>query len=208
MTIHRSTIDKIETKRLPPRIGPTIAAWHHTVSSCAKCDISSFCKHKVTHSVYIPNQSIRRIDILFIGEAPGASEYNEQEPFIGPSGQVLRDIIKEAVPTDLSYCLTNSILCTPFTDASLYNIRQPSLSEVQECRGHIARLCKLIRPRYIILLGRVAQKTYKQMGIPTKALELPHPSHIMQSKKYHYEFDKAVLQIQEYLGCTTDLHNE
>ena len=175
--------------------------WANNVANCSKCDISKYCNHKVTHYLFTPRPSTT-VQILFIGEAPGESEYINKEPFIGPSGVCLRDIIDEAVPDGISFCITNSILCTPFTDESRYSIGTPSLSEVKECSTHLASLYRKIRPKYIVALGKVAEKAVihlsKTLPIP-HYIQILHPSKISQSKDYHYQFEKASLAIQEYL---------
>lgn len=175
--------------------------WANEIASCSKCDISNYCDHKVTHFLFTPRPK-PYVDILFIGEAPGESEYLNQEPFIGPSGTCLREIIDDAVPNDISFCITNSILCTPFTDSSRYTIGTPSLSEVKECSPHLQSLYRKIKPKYIIALGKVAEKAVihlsKTIHIP-HYIQVLHPSKILQSKDYHYQFEKASLAIQEYL---------
>ena len=175
--------------------------WANNLADCSKCDISKYCNHKVTHYIFSHRPSIH-IDILFIGEAPGESEYLNKEPFIGPAGICLREIIDESVPNDISFCITNSILCTPFTDESRYTIRAPFLSEVKECAPHLQSLYRRLKPKYIVALGKVAEKAVislaKTLPIP-HYVHIVHPSKISQSKDYHYQFEKASLAIQEYL---------
>ena len=176
--------------------------WADTLSGCSKCDISQFCDHKVTHFIYTPIPS-PYVDILFIGEAPGESEYINEEPFIGPAGECLRSIIIEALDDDISYCITNSILCTPFTSEDRYKIRTPFLSEVKECQPHLAALYRKLQPKYIVALGKTAEKTILSLSriLPIKHyIQVLHPSRIVQAKDYNYQFDKASLAIQEYIA--------
>lgn len=176
--------------------------WSDDLQSCSKCDISKYCAHKVTYSIHSPRAS-PFIDILLIGEAPGDSEYTNKEPFIGPSGHTLRAILEEALEPDISYCITNSILCTPFTSDHRATIRTPSPSEVKECAPHLTTLCKQLKPKHLIALGKIAEKSILELR---KKIPLPphiyilHPSMISQAKDYNYQFDKAVLAIQEYLS--------
>lgn len=191
-----------------PSLENKLHQWASLARECSKCDISKYCTHKVYHLSKISHPSFTtmlpsRVDILFIGEAPGQSEYNESEPFIGQSGQVLRSIIEEAVPKHVTYTITNSILCTPFTDHTRYDIRAPSLSEIRECAGWLTTLCRKIRPKKVIAVGNVAEKSIKfiRMKIPLpEHIQIRHPSFIMRSSKFDYEFDNAVLQIQEYIN--------
>lgn len=175
--------------------------WADNLASCSRCDISKFCDHKVTHYIYTPRPSAF-VDILFIGEAPGESEYINEEPFIGPAGECLRAIIIETLADDISYCITNSILCTPFTDESRYKIGTPSLSEVKACQPHLVALYRKLQPKYIVCLGKTAEKAVLSMSriLPIKHyVQVLHPSRISQAKDYNYQFDKASLAIQEYI---------
>jgi uracil-DNA glycosylase family 4 len=186
-------------------IGPSAQfKLHHLarnhIEPCNLCDISKLCKHKVIYRMFTPAPT-QTIDILLIGEAPGQVEYAEKEPFIGPAGMTLQDIINEAIPPIFSYCIINSVMCTPFEDEYRYNIRMPSLSEVKECSAHLTRIAKTLKPKYVILLGKIAEKAFKYINCPLPIpLAVKHPSAIMQSKTT-YEYDNAVLKIKEYLSA-------
>jgi len=190
-----------------PSLEQKLQQWSNLPKECNRCDISKLCNHKVYHSSHIHTPPFTRIqpsrtDILFIGEAPGQTEYTHKEPFIGPAGDALRTIIAEAVPPTMSYTIVNAVLCTPFTDPSRYKIRIPSLSEVSECSKWLTTLCRKIKPRKVVALGAIADKAvgYIRMNIPLpEHLTITHPSRIMQSAKSDYEYDNAILKIQEYL---------
>ena len=171
--------------------------WAHDVERCSKCDVSMLCKHKVTHRIHTTTVS-SRVDVLFIGEAPGESEYNNKQPFIGPAGSALQYIIDTVLKPTTSYCITNSILCTPFKDIDRDSIRQPSNIEIQSCVSNIQLLVDAIRPKYFVALGRLAEKTCKLLKIPHYIYVL-HPSKIMQSSKSDYEYDNAILNIGRYI---------
>lgn len=166
--------------------------------SCTKCDISHFCTHKVTHRIHNPLNH-DTIDILLLGEAPGESEYINKVPFIGPSGELLNAIIEEATDPNLSYCITNAIWCMPYTDDTRSTYRTPFLSEIHGCGGNVSNIIKLVKPRYFIALGAIAEKSFKYLKI-TDYCKISHPSAIMQSSKSSYEFDNAVLTIKQYLS--------
>ena len=171
--------------------------WSHNAQLCSKCDISLLCKHKVTHRIHTTSFS-SKVDVMFIGEAPGESEYINKKPFIGPSGDALNTIIKEAIKPTTSYIITNSILCTPFEDMDRATIRKPSNIEITTCLPHIQALVSTVCPKFVIALGRLAEKTCKQLKIPHYIYVL-HPSKIMQSAKSDYEYDNAILNIQRYV---------
>lgn len=184
---------------MPNILTKALSTWTSSVAPCKKCTISSLCKHKVTHKLY-PNPRRVSVDLLFIGEAPGDSEYINKEPFIGPAGSELHKILEEAVPPHVPYLITNSILCTPFTSSNRDTIRPPSLSEIEECSSHLIRLVKITRPKGLIALGVVAERSIKRIipYHPLPYIHVTHPSKIMQSAKYRYEFDNAVLKIKTF----------
>ena len=167
--------------------------WAKKVSQCSKCDISKLCEHKVPHLLTKPNDT--KVDLLFVGEAPGQAEYSLQEPFIGPAGQVLRDIVDEL--PDISILIVNAIQCTPFTDSLRQTIRIPSLSEVGECSWHVLNLWKITKPAKVVALGKIAEKQLKTLEIPH--ITVLHPSAILRASKYHYEYQRALLTIRKYL---------
>lgn len=171
--------------------------WSHDSARCSKCDISLLCKHKVTHKIHTISFS-SRVDVLFIGEAPGESEYINKQPFVGPAGTALQYIIDNSLDKNTSYCITNSILCTPFKDIDRDSIRQPNNIEIQSCSSNIQSLVDAIRPKYFVALGRVAEKTCKLLKIPHYIYVL-HPSRIIQSTKSDYEYDNAILNIKRYI---------
>ena len=174
--------------------------WSHDTQLCSKCDISLICKHKVTHRLHTLSLS-SRVEVMLIGEAPGESEYINKQPFVGPAGECLNTIIKEALKPTTSYIVTNAILCTPFKDFDRDSIRAPSNIEINACSSHIQSLVDAVRPKYFIALGRIAEKTCKLLKIPHYIYVL-HPSRIMQSTKSDYEYDNAILNIQRYVYGT------
>jgi len=140
---------------------------------------------------------------MFIGNAPNEQEYINKQPSVGQEGECLNTIIKEALQPTTSYIITNSILCTPFKDTDRDSIRAPNNIEISSCSSHIQSLVNEIRPKYVIALGRIAEKTCKLLKIPHYIYVL-HPSRIMQSTKSDYEYDNAILNIKRYVYGTGD----
>lgn len=171
---------------------------HNQVQSCNKCDISNVCEYKVTTRIHNPF-NYNTLDILFLGEAPGDSEYINHLPFIGPSGDCFNAIVSEALDPYMSYCVSNSLWCTPFTDNTRMSYRTPFTTEVEQCSTNVRNLINLIKPKHFIAVGAIAAKSFKALKIDNFC-KIMHPSKIMQSSKYDYEFDNAVLTIKQYLS--------
>jgi DNA polymerase len=90
-------------------------------------------------------------DICFVGEAPGADEDKQGEPFVGRAGQLLNKIIENALGyrrEEVYIC--NTIKCRP------PNNRTPSPTERSNCRDYFDRQIELVKPKYIVCLGATA----------------------------------------------------
>lgn len=170
-----------------------LQAWNRNVQKCTLCDICNYSKYKVTYEVVGDNP-----EILFLGEAPGDVEYAEKTPFIGPSGNILRDIIEESIG-DTPHILVNSVLCPPYTDKTMMKTRMPGESEVKNCSTHIRKLIRIFKPKYIIAVGKVAERSLAAIGI-TEYKRVMHPSAINRSgKDYHFNFEKTIMDIERYI---------
>lgn len=91
--------------------------------------------------------------ILFIGEAPGEDEDREGVPFVGRSGQKLRDHIKSIGIQDGSYAIMNTVQCRP------PNNRDPEPMEINACSKFFVEKIKMWDPKVIVPLGKPACKT-------------------------------------------------
>jgi len=105
------------------------------------------------------------LDILFIGEAPGAEEEREGRPFVGRSGQLLRDKFYNLVlknHPNLKFGITNVVKCRPPQNET------PDKTIVNLCRPYIDSEILDLKPRIIVLLGRVALKYFLGFDSVTK----------------------------------------
>jgi DNA polymerase len=92
-------------------------------------------------------------DLVFLGEAPGADEAKQGEPFVGRAGQLLTDIITKGMKMrreDVYIC--NILRCRPPGN------RNPLPDEAAHCRPFLDRTLELIKPKFICCLGAVAAK--------------------------------------------------
>ena len=91
--------------------------------------------------------------LVFIGEAPGADEDRQGQPFVGRSGQLLGKIIEAIGFTRDDVFICNILKCRP------PNNRDPQREEVTACESYLKRQLAVLRPRVICCLGRVAAQT-------------------------------------------------
>jgi len=124
-----------------------LAALAKAVSGCEKC---SLCKTRTQTVFGVGNI---HADLVFVGEAPGADEDRQGEPFVGKAGQLLTDIIVKGMKMrreDVYIC--NVLKCRPPDN------RTPNPEEMALCEPYLIQQLDLIRPKVICALGAVAAK--------------------------------------------------
>ena len=89
-------------------------------------------------------------EVLFIGEAPGANEDAQGEPFVGRAGQFLDDMLSIIDLDRSQYFIGNVVKCRPPQN------RDPLNVEMDACIGYLRNQVALIRPKIIVCLGRIA----------------------------------------------------
>jgi DNA polymerase len=89
-------------------------------------------------------------DVCFIGEAPGADEDRQGEPFVGAAGQLLNRIIAACGMKREEVYICNILRCRPPGN------RLPNAEEAANCREYLERTIELVRPKYICCLGACA----------------------------------------------------
>jgi uracil-DNA glycosylase len=92
-------------------------------------------------------------ELMFIGEGPGAEEDRQGLPFVGPAGQLLTRIIEAIGLSREEVYIANVVKCRPPGN------RDPQPDELAACRELLEAQVRLVRPRLIVALGRVAAQT-------------------------------------------------
>jgi DNA polymerase len=87
---------------------------------------------------------------MFIGEAPGAEEDRQGEPFVGRAGQLLTSMLKALGFRREDVYIANVLKCRPPGN------RDPKPEEAQACRGYLERQIELVSPALIVAVGRIA----------------------------------------------------
>ena len=118
------------------------------VVACTRCSELATTR---TQTVFgVGNPSAR---LVFVGEAPGADEDAQGEPFVGRAGQLLTDIITKGMKLRREdVYILNVLKCRPPGN------RTPAPNEVINCRGFLDRQLEIIRPEFLCCLGSVAAK--------------------------------------------------
>jgi len=107
-------------------------------------------------------------DLLFVGEAPGAQEDQQGEPFVGRSGDVLDDALRDRGLDRTDVRITNCVRCRPPDN------RDPKKAELENCRPHLHREIELVDPAVIVTLGKVPSEHLldRSVAVTSEAGEL------------------------------------
>lgn len=106
-------------------------------------------------------------DILFIGEAPGDSENAIGQPFVGPAGHLLDEIIRQAVgdgridPNVPSMAFTNLVGCFPREEKEA-GINEPPTSAIKQCAHRLDEFVGICKPRLVVMVGKLAERWVPQ----------------------------------------------
>jgi DNA polymerase len=94
--------------------------------------------------------------LMFIGEAPGADEDRQGEPFVGAAGQLLTKIIKTMGFSREQVYIANILKCRPDTPGQFSGNRKPTSEEMKTCLPYLLEQIDLIKPKVIVALGATA----------------------------------------------------
>ena len=153
------------------------------IVSCEKCIL-----HK-TKTNYVPGEGNISPEIMFVGEGPGATEDKFGRPFIGKAGNMLEKIIEKMGYSRDTVFIGNIVKCRP------PNNRDPQKDEVEACIPFLEEQIKILKPKVIVCLGKVALNNilnthypiskvrgqlFNYMGIPV--IPTYHPAFILHKK--------------------------
>lgn len=117
-------------------------------------------------------------DVLFVGEAPGASEDTAGLPFVGPAGMLLDEIIARGVPKGVTHALTNLVACFP-REAKSIGDNEPERGEILECRPRLVQFVNLAQPRVIVRVGKLAVR-YLGFDLSVPFADIDHPAYMLR----------------------------
>lgn len=118
---------------------------------CVKCGLAAE-RNSVVFGMGHPKAAL-----MFVGEGPGAEEDAQGLPFVGRSGKLLDQLLKEEMGLGReSVYITNVVKCRPPGN------RDPKPEEIAECSPYLQQQLAHIRPRVIVTLGNPATKTMLQ----------------------------------------------
>lgn len=123
--------------------------WEELEQNCLQCNKCSLCSGRKRVVFGVGNQNA---EILFVGEGPGEQEDLQGEPFVGPAGKLLDDMLSIIDLNRENIYIANVVKCRPPHN------RDPQEDEQDACIGYLRRQTALIQPKIIVCLGRIAAK--------------------------------------------------
>ncbi len=123
------------------------SALESTVSACTQCSLHR-TRSQTVFGVGDPNAQW-----MIIGEAPGADEDRQGEPFVGKAGQLLNEMLRAVGLSRQHVYIANILKCRPPEN------RNPRADEVASCMDFLRQQVALVRPRLILAVGRIAAQS-------------------------------------------------
>ncbi|MCG1004170.1 MULTISPECIES: uracil-DNA glycosylase family protein [Halobacterium] len=114
------------------------------VTECTRCEALVDSRSRI-----VDGDGPEDAGVLFVGEAPGANEDEEGVPFVGRSGDVLDDELRDAGLSRADVRITNCVRCRPPEN------RDPNNEELANCRPYLEREIELVDPDVVVTLGKV-----------------------------------------------------
>lgn len=198
-----------------PKLNPeakaaAFAALRERVLACVKCEHLAASRKHVVFGVGNLNA-----ELMFVGEAPGADEDEQGEPFVGKAGQLLTKIIETMGLQRGEVYIGNILKCRPDTPGQSAGNRKPTPEEMQTCIPWLHEQIDLIQPKVLVALGATAVegllgktigitklrgtwKTYR--GIPL--MPTYHPAYLLRNQALHTKREvwEDMLQVMEKLA--------
>jgi len=114
------------------------------VTDCERCDALVESRSRIVNGVGPEDAAL-----LFVGEAPGEREDAEGEPFVGRSGAVLDEVLRDNGLARGDVRITNCVRCRPPGN------RDPTGEELSNCRGYLEAEVEAVDPEVLVTLGKV-----------------------------------------------------
>lgn len=146
-----------------------------------KCELCDLC---ATRNRVVLVRGNLPCEVLFIGEAPGASEDVIGQPFVGPAGKLLTKMVYDAERSSRTFrhAFTNLVACIPIGDDGNKTV-EPSEVSIKACVDRLEELIKIAKPRGIVMVGKLAAKWIPKMfgyAHAEKFATIDHPAFILR----------------------------
>lgn len=152
---------------IPPILKPLLNKYR----ICNRCLIGSVCKTRIHY------RGAARCDILFVGDSASDLDVSTEEPFSGPAGTLLTELIEDAGLDKYKITFTNAVICV--TASSLGGkIRKPTSKEIKACSTRLDEFIRVVRPKAIVAVGADASRSLDMIKQPH--VTISHPNNIFR----------------------------
>jgi uracil-DNA glycosylase len=182
------------TSNLQPPSSPekqaAFTALRERALACVKCPHLTSSRKNVVFGVGTIDAQL-----MFVGEAPGADEDEQGEPFVGRAGQLLTKIIQATGLERKDVYIANILKCRPDTPGQSAGNRKPTSDEMATCIPYLHEQIDLIRPKVLVALGATAVEGLlgKTLGITklrgqwqtyrgTPLMPTYHPAYLLRNQ--------------------------
>ena len=136
--------------------------WAQLEDAVANCTSCKLCERR-TNTVF--GVGDRQAEWMLIGEAPGENEDKQGEPFVGQAGKLLDSMLRAVgLSREKGVFIANVLKCRPPGN------RDPEPDEAAMCDPYLKRQIALVKPRIIVVLGRIAAQNLLQTQTPVSKL--------------------------------------
>lgn len=183
--VYAQSVSKRSSVEKPNTSVKTLTEFYQEIKDCKKCHLHQ----SRTNLVF--GAGSQNAEVMFVGEAPGREEDLKGEPFVGRAGQLLDKILAAVSFTRDEVYIANILKCRPPEN------RDPLPDEVQMCEPHLLEQIRIIEPKIICALGRIAAQALLKTKLPlgqlrgklhdyhgTKFLVTYHPAALLRYPQY------------------------
>jgi uracil-DNA glycosylase family 4 len=159
--------------------------FYEEIKDCKKCHLHQ------SRTTLVFGAGNQNAEVMFVGEAPGREEDLQGEPFVGRAGQLLDKILAAIKFSRDEVYIANILKCRPPEN------RDPLPDEIQMCEPHLLEQIRIIQPKIICALGRIAAQALLKTKAPlgqlrgklhdyhgTKFLVTYHPAALLRYPQY------------------------
>jgi len=177
------------------------------IGDCTRCKLHSLGRKQIVFGTGNPSAGL-----MFVGEAPGADEDQQGEPFVGRAGQLLTKIIEAIGLSRSDVYIANVIKCRPPGN------RNPEPDEVAQCQPFLFSQIDAIRPRVVVALGTFAAHALLGTDAPISRLRgqvhpfrngaslIPtfHPAFLLRSPDRKRDVWEDMKKVRDLLAAESD----
>jgi DNA polymerase len=188
-----------------------VADWPALERQVVTCTLCALHKTRTNPVFGVGNKNA---NVMFIGEAPGANEDLQGEPFVGRAGMLLNSMVQSIGLKRSDVYIANILKCRP------PNNRDPEAQEVKLCTPYLEQQIALIQPKVLVAVGRIAAqflldttesmsrlhgRTYQYGPQKIPLLVTYHPAYLLRSpsekRKAYADFlsvEKMIAEVKHY----------